>query len=152
MFWSVVRELNHGTNIEFQIFQRSKFPSPLFFLEWKRLFQNRIIHLRKPLKHLCKDCNAALQWKPTRKKHLDLKGVLPQNVLFTLMALTDLVDLGSAQTIVKTVPVYNIKRKIMKNTPLSGYKEDLSCSFPLACQYLSVWNVIYFDFVGKQMT
>ena len=64
----------------------------------------------------------------------------------------DLVDLGSAQTIAKTVPVYNIKRKIMKNTPLSGYKEDLSCSFPLLCQYLSVWNVIYFDFVGKQMT
>lgn len=54
------------------------------------------------------------------------------------MALTDLVDLGSDQTIVKTVPVYNIKRKIMKNTPLSGYKEELSCSFPLVCQYLSV--------------
>ena len=64
----------------------------------------------------------------------------------------DLVDLGTAQTIVKTVPVCNIKRKIMKNTPFSGYKEDLSCSFPLVCQYLSVWNVIYFDFVGKQMT
>ena len=63
---------------------------------------------------------------------------MPQNVLFTLMALTDLVDLGSDQTIVKTVPVYNIKRKIMKNTPLSGYKEELSCSFPLVCQYLSV--------------
>ena len=61
--------------------------------------------------------------KTNEKKHLDLKGVLPQNVLFTLMALTDLVDLGSDQTIVKTVPVYNIKRKIMKNTPLSGYKE-----------------------------
>ena len=64
----------------------------------------------------------------------------------------DLVDLGSARTKVKKVPVYNIKRKIMKNTPLSGYKEELSCSFPLVCQYLSVWNVIYFDFVGKQMT
>ena len=48
----------------------------------------------------------------------------------------DLVDLGSAQTKVKKVPVYNIKRKIMKNTPLSGYKEDLCCSLPFVNIYL----------------
>ena len=48
----------------------------------------------------------------------------------------DLVDLVSAQTIAKTVPVYNIKRKIMKNTPLSGYKEDLSCSLSFVNIYL----------------
>ena len=47
-----------------------------------------------------------------------------------------LVDLGSAQTKVKKVPVYNIKRKIMKNTPLSGYKEDLCCSLPFVNIYL----------------
>ena len=141
MFWSVVRELNHGTNIEISDISKEQISISAFLPRIKTFFKNRRIHLRKPLKHLCKDCNAALQWKPTRKNISPLKGVLPENVLFTFRYINDtdwfdLVDLGSAQTKVKKVPVCNIKRKIMKNTPLSGYKEDLCCSLPFVNIYL----------------
>ena len=139
MFWSVVRELNRETNIEISDIPKEQISISAFLPRNKNVFfKNRRIHLRKPLKHLCKDCNGALQWKPTRKKHLaSERGFASKRpVYINDTDWFDLVDLGSAQTKVKKVPVYNIKRKIMKNTPLSGYKEDLCCSLPFVNIYL----------------
>ena len=90
MFWSVVRELNRGTNIEISDIPKEQISISAF------LPRNKNVSLRTGEYTWGNRWNTCVKTvmvrynENQREKNISpLKGVLPQNVLFTLMTLTD---------------------------------------------------------------
>ena len=113
----------------FQIVQRNKFSC------WRKatLFEQDVLSEETdetPVK--TNNNNFALQWKQIRKNILIWKGFSLPTSCLPEMTVTALVS--SSQTMVNTV-FDNISRRTMKRY-----------LFPVCLnQYLSVWNVIYFE-------